>query len=133
VKKVNKTNTKGFTLIELLVVIAIIGILSTIAMTSLNGARKKAQDASFQGAASSVQATAIICCDTASATLQAAVAGAGTAVCSNTTSVPGTYATSLGAVTVTRNCSDAAGWALTIASAGKGTVTSMVCTETGCI
>lgn len=34
----------GFTLIELLVVIAIIGILSTIAMTSLNGARAKARD-----------------------------------------------------------------------------------------
>lgn len=35
----------GFTLIELLVVIAIVGILSTIAMTSLNGARAKARDA----------------------------------------------------------------------------------------
>lgn len=38
-------NRRGFTLIELLVVIAIIGILSTVAMTSLNGARKKARDA----------------------------------------------------------------------------------------
>lgn len=35
----------GFTLIELLVVISIIGILSTVAMTSLNGARKKSRDA----------------------------------------------------------------------------------------
>lgn len=37
-----KTN-KGFTLIELLVVIAIIGLISTIAMISISGARAKAR------------------------------------------------------------------------------------------
>jgi len=38
-------NKKGFTLIELLVVIAIIGLLSTLAVVSLNSAREKARDA----------------------------------------------------------------------------------------
>jgi len=40
-----KMKRKGFTLIELLVVIAIIGLLSTLAVVSLNSARGKARDA----------------------------------------------------------------------------------------
>jgi len=43
--KIMIKNKKGFTLIELLVVIAIIGLLSTLAVVSLNGARVKARDA----------------------------------------------------------------------------------------
>ena len=39
------SKNKAFTLIELLIVIAVIGLISTLAMTALNSARKKARDA----------------------------------------------------------------------------------------
>ncbi len=44
-KTIGTKLVKGFTLIELLVVIAIIGLLSTLAVVSLNSARTKSRDA----------------------------------------------------------------------------------------
>jgi type II secretion system protein G len=48
-------NSRGFTLIELLVVIAIIGILSSVVLASLNGAREGARDARRQTDLNQVQ------------------------------------------------------------------------------
>ena len=125
-------NSKGFTLIELLVVIAIIGILSTIAMTSLNGARKKAKDASFKSAAASVVPAAVMCCDSGG-TILGAVGGP---ICNNGFSGNYPASTSVGTIPATGGltaCDTSAGtFSITFTAPTGGNCATGTCTQGGC-
>lgn len=57
---------KGFTLIELLVVIAIIGMLTSIVLVSMGGARKKGRDAQRQATIRQISSAMELCYDDSS-------------------------------------------------------------------
>lgn len=54
------TSSKAFTLVEVLIVIAIIGILASVAIVSLNGARQKAKDQAIVASANSMMKAAMV-------------------------------------------------------------------------
>jgi len=118
-KNIVEKRSSGFTLIELLVVISIIGVLSTIAMTSMGNARKKANKVSFQTTSKSIQASALMCCESQNSTLlESATDGAllpGDGICryKNDYSNMNTFGNyphsgAIGSVTIVSDCNEGA-------------------------
>lgn len=75
----HQRHSRGFTLIELLVVVAIIGLLSTVVLASLSGARAKSRDARRLSDLKQI-ATAIAIVDGTSASALTGCVGAGARV-----------------------------------------------------
>jgi type IV pilus assembly protein PilA len=125
---VKKLNSKGFTLIELLVVIAIIGILSTIAMTSLTGARKKANDAAFKSSVAGALPGLTMCCDAGGTPTNAI----GAEICDAAHLTGASYPSAANVATVSGAACTASGFTVTMTPKAGGNCTTVTCLESGC-
>lgn len=57
-----KYKKKGFTLVEVLFVVMVVGIIASIVLVSISGARARARDVSFKSAVSSYRTAAVSQC-----------------------------------------------------------------------